>query len=90
MRETYGVPRRLKALQQPGKRPGVPPEPEAQGAAVTGSCVAAGAPLLVVSTLHGEDSVDGTTVSFLLAENLNNHNNQADEERRRRRRGGGS
>ena len=69
MRETYGAPRRLKALL-PGKRPGVPPEPEAQGAAVTGSCVAAGAPLLVVSTLHGEDSVDGTTVSFLLAENL--------------------
>ena len=40
-------------------RLGVLKEPEAQGAAVTAGCVAAGAPLLVVPTLHGEDSVDG-------------------------------
>ena len=32
--------------------------------------MAAGALLLVVPTLHGEDSVDGTTVSRLLAQSL--------------------
>ena len=69
VRETYDALRRLRA-PLPRKRPGGPPEPEAQGAAVMGGCVAAGAPLLVVPTLHGEDSVDGSTVSFLLAENL--------------------
>ena len=62
--ETYDAPRRLNALL-PGKRPGVPLEPVAEGAAVTGGYVAAGAPLLVVPALHGEDSVDGTTVHFL-------------------------
>ena len=32
--------------------------------------MAAGAPLLVVPTLQGNDGVDDTTVSFLLAQNL--------------------
>ena len=41
-----------------------------QGVAVTVGDVVAGAPLLVVPTLHGNDGVDGTTVSFLLAQNL--------------------
>ena len=41
-----------------------------QGVAVTVCYVAAGAPLLVVPTLHGNDGVDGTTVSFLLAQSL--------------------
>ena len=44
-----------------------------------------GAPLLVVLTLHGEDSVDGTTVSFLLAENLKLKNNEEEEKERRRK-----
>ena len=76
VRETYDDLRRLLV-----KRPGIPPEPEVQGAAVTGGFVAAGAPLLVVPTLHGEDSVDGTTVSILLAENPK----LTKKERRRRR-----
>ena len=42
--------------------------------------MAAGAPLLVVPTLHGEDSVDGTTVSFLLAENLKLTKKEEEEE----------
>ena len=72
-----------------GKRPGVPPEPEAQGAAVTGGYVAAGAPLLMVPTLHNEDSVDSTTVSLLLAENLKLTKKEEEKERRRKLRGGG-
>ena len=83
VRETYGAPRRLKS-PFPGKRPGVPPEPEAQGAAVTGGYLAAGAPLVVVPTLHGEDSVDGTTVTFLLAENLKITKKEEEKERRRK------
>ena len=51
-------------------RPGIPTEPEAQGATVTVGYVAAGAPLLVVPSLRGDDGVDGTTVSYFLAQNL--------------------
>ena len=40
------------------------------------------APLLVVPSLRGADGVDGTTVSFLLAENLKL---QKEEEKERRR-----
>ena len=61
----------------------MPPEPEAQGAPVTDWYVAAGAPLLVVPTLHGEDSVDGTTVSFLLVENLKLKKKKEKERRRK-------
>ena len=43
---------------------------EPEGGPATVCYVAAPVPLLVVPTLHGEDGVDGTTVSFLLAENL--------------------
>ena len=84
VRETYDALRRLMAPLL-GKRPGVPPEPEAQGAAVAGGYVAAGAPLLAVPTLHGEYSVDGTTVSFLLAENLELTKKEEEEEKERRR-----
>ena len=83
VRETYDALRRLKA-PLPGKRPGVPPAPEAQGAAVTGGYVAAGAPLLMVPTLHNEDSVDSTTVSLLLAENLKLTKKEEEKERRRK------
>ena len=45
--------------------------------------MAARAPLRVVATLRGEDSVDGTTVSFLLAENLKLKKKEEEEERRK-------
>ena len=43
------------------------------------------APLLVVPSLRGADGVDGTTVSFLLAENLKLQKKKEEEERRRKR-----
>ena len=43
------------------------------------------APLLVVPSLRGADGVDGTTVSFLLAENLKLQGGEEEEERRRER-----
>ena len=64
------VGQRAQKRPLPGKRPGLPPEPEPQVRAATVGHVAALGPLLVVPTLYGEDSVDGTTVSFLLTENL--------------------
>ena len=65
VRETYDALRRLKA-PLPGTRPGLPPEPEPLGRAVTDGYVAAPVPLLVVASLAGCDEVDATTVSFLL------------------------
>ena len=41
-----------------------------QGAAATGGYVAAGAPLLAVSSLRGADGVDDTAVKFLLQQAL--------------------
>ena len=80
--DTYYAPRGLKTLP-PGTRPAPPSEVAGpQGAAATVGYVAAGAPLLVVPSLRGADGVDGTTVSFLLAENLKL---QKEEERRRER-----
>ena len=69
-----------------GMRP-VPPSEVAgpQVAAATGGYVAAGAPLLVVASLAGRDDVDGTTVSFLLAENLKLQKKVEEEEKERRR-----
>ena len=43
---------------------------EPQGAAATGGYVAAGAPLLAVSSLRGADGVDDTAVKFLLRAEL--------------------
>ena len=43
------------------------------------------APLLVVPSLRGADGVDGTTVSFLLAENLKLQKKEEEEEKERRR-----
>ena len=43
------------------------------------------APLLVVPSLRGADGVDGTTVSFLLAENLKLQKEEEEKERRRKR-----
>ena len=64
----------------PGKRPGLPPEPEPQGAAATVGYVAAGAPLLAVSSLRGADGVDDTAVKFLLRAELKKKKEE-DEER---------
>ena len=50
----------------PGKRPGLPPEPEPQGGAVTDGYVAAQTLLLVVPSMAGGDTIDGTTLRFLL------------------------
>ena len=44
------------------------------------------APLLVVPSLRGADGVDGTTVSFLLAENLKLQKKKEEEKERRRER----
>ena len=67
--ETNTAPRRQKK-PPPGTRPAPLAEAaEPQGGAATVGYVAP-VPLLVVPTLHGEDGVEGTTVSFLLAENL--------------------
>ena len=44
------------------------------------------APLLVVPSLRGADGVDGTTVSFLLAENLKLKKKEEEEKERRRKR----
>ena len=64
----------------PGKRPGLPPEPEPQGAAATVGYVAAGAPLLAVSSLRGAEGVDDTAVQFLLRAELKKKKEE-DEER---------
>ena len=77
--ETYSAPGRQKT-PPPGKRPA--PLPEVAGPRRSGRTVrhpAKEAPLLVVPSLRG---ADGTTVFFLLAENLKL---QKEEERRRER-----
>ena len=73
-------------LALPGARPGVLEDPAPQGAAATVGYVAASTPLLVVPSLRGADGVDGTTVSFLLAENLKLQKKEEEEEEKERRR----
>ena len=63
------APRRPKP-PLPGKRPGLPPEPEPQVRAATVGYVAAAGPLLVPPVLGGGDTLDDATVSFLLAQSL--------------------
>ena len=64
--ETYYAPRGLKTLP-PGTRLALLSEVAGpQGAAATGGYVAAGAPLLAVSSLRGADGVDDTAVKYLL------------------------
>ena len=65
--------------------PGTRPAPPSEGTWPVGY-VAAGAPLLVVASLVGGDGVDGTTVSFLLRENLKLQDVKEEEERKRRER----
>ena len=69
----------------PGKAPWCPARARGAGSGSHGrERGLPGAPLLVVPTLHGEDSVDGTTVSFLLAENLKLKKEEEEKERRRK------
>ena len=51
--------------------------------ALTVGYVAAGALLLVVPSLRGDDGVDGTTVSLLLAQNLKRQKEKEEEEKRK-------
>ena len=84
MHETLDAPRRLKA-PLPGTRPGLPPEPEPLGRAVTDGYVAAPVPLLVlvVPSLAGGDVVDATTVSYFLKVALQQKEEVEEEERRK-------
>ena len=68
----------------PGTRPAPPSEvTEPQGAAATGGYVAAGAPLLAVSSLRGADGVDDTAVKFLLRAELKMKEEEEEEEERK-------
>ena len=58
--------RAQKTANSAGARPGVLKDPEQQGGAATVGCVAAPEPLLEVSSMAGRDSVDGTTLRYLL------------------------
>ena len=80
-RETYNVPRHQKT-PPPGVRPAPPSEVAGpQGAAATGGYVAAGAPLLAVSSLRGADGVDDTAVKYLLRAELKKKKKEEEEER---------
>ena len=83
-RETNNVPRGQTTARS-GTRPGVFKEREAQEAAVTVGCVAAGAPLLGVPSLAAAaaDGVHGTTASVLLRLALKKKKEKDEEERRK-------
>ena len=70
----------------PGVRPGSLFDPGPQRSDRTVRHSAGEAPLLVVPSLRGADGVDGTTVSFLLAENLKLQKKEEEEKERRRKR----
>ena len=81
--ETYYAPRGLKTLP-PGTRPAPPSEVAGpQGAAASGGYVAAGAPLLAVSSLRGADGVDDTAVKYLLRAELMLKKEEEEEEERK-------
>ena len=50
-----------------------------QEVAATGGYVAAGVPLLAVSSLRGADGVDGTTVKYLLRAELKKKKKEEEE-----------
>ena len=80
--ETYHAPRGPKTLP-PGLRPAPPSEVAGpQGSAATGGYVAAGAPLLAVSSLRGADGVDDTAVKFLLRAELRKKKKEEEEKER--------
>ena len=70
----------------PGKRPGLPPEPEPLGGAVTVGYVAAPAPLLAVPLLASAagEAVDHSTLQFLLKHAIETKKALEEEERRRK------
>ena len=79
--EQHDALREHKTASSGGERPGVLKDPEPPWVeAVTVGYEAAGAPLLEVPTLRGDDGVDGTTVSWLLKVALK----KKEEERRRK------
>ena len=80
--ESNGGPRAQKP-PLPGKRPGLPPEPEPLVRAVTVGYVAAQSPLLVVPSMAGGDTIDGTTLRFLLEHCLRMKTLLEEEERRK-------
>ena len=69
----------------PGKRPGLPPEPEPRGGAVTVGYVAAPAPPLAVPLLASAagEAVDARTLQFLLT-HANETKKALEEERQKR------
>ena len=77
---------RGQKIPPPGERPA--PLSEVAGPQRSDRTVrhsAGEAPLLVVPSLRGADGVDGTTVSYLLAENLKLQKKEEEKERRRER-----
>ena len=84
-RETYNVPRHQKT-PPPGKRPGLPQEPEPRGGAVTVCYVAAPAPPLVVPLLASAagEAVDHSTLQFFLKHAIETKKALEEEERRRK------
>ena len=70
----------------PGKRPGLPPEPEPRGGAVTVGYVAAPAPPLAVPLLASAagEAVDHSTLQFLLKHAIEMKKALEEEERRKK------
>ena len=81
--KTNYAPRGPKTLP-PRMRPASPSEVAGpQVAAATVGCVAAGAPLLAVSSLRGADGVDDTAVKYLSLAELKKEEEQEEEEERK-------
>ena len=78
---THNAPRGQRAASSAGAHTGVLKESEVQLEAATVGYVAAGAPLLPVSSLHGADGVDDTAVRTLLELAL--HKKKEEEEKRK-------
>ena len=74
-------PRAQKTARVSGALPGVLTEPESQGGAATVGYVAAPGPLLEVALMAGGDSVDGTSLQFLVKKALDR---QKEEEKKRK------
>ena len=81
--EKYDAPRRQNA-PHPGVRPGSLFDPGPQRSDRTVRHSAGDTPLLVVPALRGDDGVDGTTLQFLLEQNLSRKKKQEEEEKERK------
>ena len=80
--EKYDAPRRQNA-PHPGVRPGSLFDPGPQRSDRTVRHSAGDTPLLVVPALRGDDGVDGTTLRFLLEQNLSLKKKQEEEKERK-------